>query len=446
MCTYTHPYTGEERPVVWDLDVGSTEMTPCGMVEVFDLTVQDANHYITQSTLVNKNTYIGFDELGQIAEERIWTYLMSRNRPTAPGLTMQMRASANPGGPGHHWLKKRFVEPCPVDGSMLTLETKLPSGRMSKLSRAFVRSKLADNPTLMENDPEYEARLAALPELEYRWLAEGDWNAGAGLALRVGDEHLIAPFDIPAHWRVWGALDWGYNHPFSYGIFACDEDGNVYLVNAATGRHLQPPEIVGRAKAAAGLLWSRIRYTIAGHDVWADVRARSENIPTLAEQFSALGAPMAKASISRIAGVQNLRRYLEKGSGSHPKFRMFDTPVNRRIKECLETRVSDPDNVEDVLKQDADTEGKGGDDAYDMVRYSLASRPFTAEPQLEDAVKDDDRAPTFDWEKRSFKRVDPEQAMNDALGLGSKKHPTVGRHRMKSRFVTSEKLRRLRGA
>lgn len=125
--------------------------------------------------------YIGVDEIGQISEERIWTYLISRNRPTAPGQTLQMRASANPGGAGHHWLKKRFVTPCPHDGTPVEVDG---------FSRAFIPAKLADNPTLMENDPAYGERLRLLPDLEYRWLAEGDWDAGAGLALDMRRAHL----------------------------------------------------------------------------------------------------------------------------------------------------------------------------------------------------------------------------------------------------------------
>ena len=64
-------------------------------------------------------TFIGFDELGQIQEERVWTYLMSRCRQSAPDLVLQMRASANPGGPGHAWIKARFVDRCPVPGAVV---------------------------------------------------------------------------------------------------------------------------------------------------------------------------------------------------------------------------------------------------------------------------------------------------------------------------------------
>ena len=385
--------------------------------------------------------YIGWDEVGQIAEERIWTYLISRNRPTAPGQVLQMRGSANPGGAGHHWLKRRFITPCPWDGTPVPVEVTLPGGEAVRTTRAFVAAKLTDNPTLMANDPGYGQRLALLPELERRWLRDGDWNAGAGLALAMRPEHLVPAFAIPAHWHRFAALDWGYNHPFSWGLYAVSEDGVIYCLDTATGRHLQPPAIADRFRAIAGD--HRVAYTVAGHDVWADVKARSEHVPTLAEQFAALGFPMVKANISRVAGVQNLRRYLgsEPVAGEAPqptRFRLFDTPNNRRVFECLESRVSDPDAPEDVLKVDADESGEGGDDHYDQVRYALASRPLAVPKPAAYQGKEDHRAAPLDLATgRPKVETDPERALERDLGLHvgpTNPHRTVpGAHRVPRR-------------
>jgi hypothetical protein len=376
--------------------------------------------------------YIGWDELGQIPEERIWTYLISRNRPTAPGQRLMMRASANPGGAGHHWLKKRFVSVCPPDGSLVAVETPLPDGATILTTRAFVPAKLKDNPTLMENDPTYGQRLALLPELEYKWLAEGDWEAGAGLALQMTKHHWTKPFEPPAHWPLFAALDWGYNHPFSWGLYAVSGDGVVYCLDTATGRHLQPPAMADRF---AGILKGRpLKYTVAGHDCWADIKARSEHVPTLAEQFAALGFPMIKANISRVAGVQNFRRYLslppvgEDGAQPPPRFLLCDTPNNRKVYECLESRVSDPDEPEDVLKVDADANGDGGDDHYDQVRYALASRPIAARLPKAEAVKVEDRAAkwTFTPEGKVVTTVPkPQDTLDRALSHGLPRGPRV---------------------
>lgn len=394
-------------------------------------------------------TWIGFDELGQIGEERIWLYLMSRNRAAAPGLVRMMRASANPGGPGHGWIKRRFISRCPPNGTPVELvpDNLMPGAETLTITRAFVKATLRDNPTLMAADPEYETRLRMLPELEFRWLALGDWDAGAGLALAdlARDKHLVGIFElVPSHWTIFGAFDWGFEHPFSFGLFACDDQGYVYLLDAVAGRHLQPPDIALRILdrlVALGIGQSRLRYVTAGHDCWADHKARGERVPTIAEQMSNLGLPLIRANISRIAGVQNMRRYLrwkERASldGAEreiqPKFRLCDTPANRRVYDCLETRISDPDDPEDVLKTDADHRGEGGDDAYDMVRYGLASRPLVPSLQTSTrATKADDRSAHFNLDTRQFEKVTPQSELDDLFrDTGRPRNAAPVRHRV----------------
>jgi len=394
-------------------------------------------------------TWIGFDEIGQLPEERVWLYLMSRNRASAPGLVRMMRASANPGGPGHAWLKRRFIARCPSDGTPVEVEpdNAYPGMPLATSTRAFVKATLRDNPTLMATDPDYEARLAMLPELEFRWLALGDWDAGAGLGLQElqRDKHLTPRVDgIPSYWMVFGAFDWGYEHPFSFGLFVCDGDGFVTLVDSVAGRHLQPPDIALRILDrldALGLGKARVQYTVAGHDCWADIKSRSERVPTIAEEFARLGLPLRRANISRIAGVQNIRRYIrwkERDSLDgverevSPHFRLCDTPANRRVYECLETRVSDPDDPEDILKTDADHRGEGGDDAYDMVRYGLASRPLVPVLQAaERAAKTQDRAPHFDVARQRLERVSPAADLDDILrDTGRPKNAAPIQHRV----------------
>lgn len=395
-------------------------------------------------------TYIGYDEIGQLREERVWTYLMSRNRAAHPGLTKYMRASANPGGPGHQWLKRRFINTCSPDGQ--PYEVKLDDG--STTTRAFVRARLADNPTLLEHDPGYASRLRLLPDLEYRWLADGDWDAGAGLGLAElsRDRHLTRPLtSLPTHWTLFGAFDWGYAHPFCFGLFAADEGGTVYLIESVHGRHLQPPEIVQRIEdtlQGIGIRLDRLQVTWAGHDCWADVKARAENIPTIFEHCARLGLLMKKANISRISGIQNIRRYLtwkqplpideQEREGKQfrdiePRFKICDTPSNRRIFECLEGIVSDPDNPEDALKVDADDQGQGGDDAYDMVRYGLASRPIMAKKINLTSVAQD-KTLGYDYEKHQVKqRPSAEEEVAKIIDRALPQSPTVNRYRVPRR-------------
>lgn len=339
-------------------------------------------------------TVICYDELGNLKDERCWTFLMSRNRATAPGLRKYMRASANPGGPGHAWVKRRFISICDKIGTPVEIPD--PEGG-TPLTRAFIQARVEDNPSLLKNDPMYIQRLNLLPEMQRKQLREGDWSAGEGMALDELNEHkhIVHPFEIPAHWVHFGAFDWGFSHPFAFGWFVSDEQGNVYLVDSVHGRQKQPHEIAQRIAERVPV--EVLRYIHAGHDCWADVRARGESTPTIAETFAAFGIYLTQANVARVAGLNNLRRYvawrgtvaipdprhpndptMTRYEDGEPRFRLFDTPGNRITYDCLASMTTDPRDREDALKRDADESGNDGDDPYDMVRYGLASRPMKA--------------------------------------------------------------------
>ena len=112
--------------------------------------------------------FIGFDELTHFEWEE-YSYMMSRNRPTGPGTRVYMRATTNPGGIGHGWVKARFITPAPPGTPIVEEYTvRRPDGTEQKLQRArvFIPSSIFDNPALLQNDPGYLASLAAMPEAE----------------------------------------------------------------------------------------------------------------------------------------------------------------------------------------------------------------------------------------------------------------------------------------
>ena len=281
----------------------------------------------------------------------------------------------NPGNRGHYWFKRLFI-----DRNFRSDLNENPD------EYTFVQAKLTDNAILMERDPKYMERLNKLPEPLRSQLRDGDWTAGAGLAL--GDlrreQHVVPSFEPMEHWHYWGAYDWGFNHPFSFGLFCSDEDGNAYLIDSCRGRHLHDRQQAERIKDSIPLV-SRARYVFAGHDAWNDYKARVENTPTTAEVFKGEGITLSKANISRISGLRNMRHYVMWSEEVPSRFKIMDTPNNRLVFEQLEGMVTDPDRIEDALKVDADEFGEGGDDDFDMVRYGLAARPIKVkEPKPED--------------------------------------------------------------
>ena len=126
--------------------------------------------------------FIGFDELTHFEWEE-YSYMMSRNRPTGPGTRVYMRATTNPGGIGHGWVKARFITPAPPGTPIVEEYTvRRPDGTEQKLQRArvFIPSSIFDNPALLQNDPGYLASLAAMPEAEKQALLYGSWDSFSG--------------------------------------------------------------------------------------------------------------------------------------------------------------------------------------------------------------------------------------------------------------------------
>ncbi|MDZ7418796.1 MAG: terminase family protein [candidate division KSB1 bacterium] len=321
-------------------------------------------------------TYIAFDEIGDIADHRIWLFLMGRCRPKAADLIPMMRASANPGGAGHAWLKRRFVDATDFGRRVYwDPETGLP--------RRFIPAKVTDNPTLLRRNPAYINQLRSLPEILRKQLLEGDWSAGSGLALSELDRsvHLVTPFDVPDHWCHFGGFDWGYAHPWCFVWLASSPSGTLYVVDAVWGQRQLPWEIAQRIKSKVPV--ERLGHIAAGRDCWAQIKARGEDTPTIAEQFVPYGLFLTQANQDRKQGLNLLRKALawRRKAGDRdgePDLLFMRTEGVLRLFEELETMVLDPDDPEDALKRNANVEsGEPGDDGYDALRYAVASRPPT---------------------------------------------------------------------
>ena len=396
---YSHPYTKEVRTAVLDVHHAYAEMVQVDDCAFWDMTVVGGNHYITNSGLIHKNCetysdvqqyqgrqfdYIGVDELGQIADERVWTYLMSRNRASGPGLIRMMRGSANPGGPGHQWIKKRFIDTCPRSGETTRVESVLFDGTKTATTRAFVFARLEDNPTLLENDPTYGERLKQLTETEYRWLGLGDWDAGGGSFYpELGDwQRLLIPASqMPAlldWYEYWASYDWGFVHPASFTQF-CRIKDTVYVLDTMSMHRYQDEEQASAIKSASE--GRCLRMVFAGHDAFAKRMAHSAAAETVADVFGRYSINLEKANIDREAGAKVLRRFFAKPKpGPQPKGAMklvvVDTVGNRAALMELAALIPEATRPNVPAKRDADEKGLNGDDLADGWRYGLATPSF----------------------------------------------------------------------
>lgn len=335
---------------------------------------------------------LAIDEVGQWTEGMFRT-LMGSNRSAISGIKARALLTANPGGIGHAWLKRLFVE-------------KRFKERERPEDYHFIQSLVTDNKALVHADPDYIHRLNAEPnEALRKAYLYGDWDVSAGQFFGEirREKHLIKPFHIPPHWNRFGAYDFGYNHPAAFLWFAVDEDGNVYLYRELVKAQMRIDQICAEIKQYEDTL--KLYPIVAGHDCWAKKVIMNETSPpTIAEEFQKHDIFLKKANIDRINGASQLRNYLawQGRPNETPRFFIFDTcPISY---DCLTRMLHDPNRPEDVLKQDA-TEGdvNTGDDPYDAIRYGLMSRPM-----LSDVLKPVYQWGTPEWHDAEAKRMEQE--------------------------------------
>lgn len=335
--------------------------------------------------------YIGFDELTHFTFDQ-YSYICGRNRPSGPGTVCYVRATGNPGGIGHGWVKDRFVTRAePLTRFTNDLEIDLPDGSKKRLTKsgAFVPSLVFDNAVLLENDPNYLAQLASLPEAERRAMLYGDWNSFSGQVFREFRDlpehykdqewtHVIDPFPIPRHWQIIRSYDWGFNKPFSVGWFAVDELGKMYRIR----------ELYGCVKGSPnkGVEWpdQKIAHeilriesedpNIAGHQI-VGVADPAIGLDRETSGYGAAaimakeGVYFSKAMNSRIIGKMQMHYRLAFNSHGHPMLQVFNTCVNfiRQIPSLVYSEI----DVEDIDTQQEDH-------IYDECRYAICTHMISA--------------------------------------------------------------------
>ena len=192
----------------------------------------------------------------------------------------------------------------------------MPDGTEKVLERArvFIPSSVFDNPALLENDPDYLASLASLPEAEKQALLYGSWDSFSGQVFtewrndpgHYQDQrwtHVIAPFAIPRHWKIYRGYDFGFSKPFSVGWYAADEEGRLYRIKelyGCTGRpneglRIDPVEQARRIREAEQndpMLKGRTILGVADPAIFDE--SRGESIAAMMERglISSTGSPV----------------------------------------------------------------------------------------------------------------------------------------------------------
>lgn len=343
---------------------------------------------------------------------------------SAVGVPVGLRLTGNPGGPGHSWVKQRYIgdektaqtpdgpDPKGFKIMSFTDTVTLPDGSTVevKLERVFIPSKLKDNAKLFVSQPTYvlQLRQSGSEALVKAWL-EGDWDSiqGAYFSEFSQVRHVlpnsILPL-LPKHWTRFRAMDWGSAKPFCVGWYAV-ADGKT----GPTIRHADGTESIAFPKGAlikyrewygwngkpneglkmsasavgAGILkfdledarnGTPVQYALADPSMFAE-----DGGPSIAEMMLGAGCIWARADNKRIPGWEQIHLRLQ-----------AERPLLYFLECCTHTiRTLPLLQHHETNPEDLDTEAE--DHPADETRYAVNSRPMVSHEKVE---QPDFRTPT----------------------------------------------------
>lgn len=201
--------------------------------------------------------FIGWNELAKYAMPTLFDAMFSCNRSSfrpedhpiivpgdpqpryLPEIPLVCFATTNPYGPGHNWVKDRFIDTA-EPGQLIRKEYNVFNPR-TQMRQDLVKYHVRIFGSYKENiylSPEYVAELESIrdPNKRKAWLW-GDWDIVAGGAFDdVWNPVVHKPprFRVPASWRVDRSFDWGSTHPFSVGWWAEANGEEATLMDGST--------------------------------------------------------------------------------------------------------------------------------------------------------------------------------------------------------------------
>ena len=279
--------------------------------------------------------------------------------------------TCNPGGEGHAWVKRLFID-------------KKYENNERPEDYTFIQSLVTDNKALMESNPDYIKQLEALPpKLRDAWLY-GDWNVYEGQFFEEFKDdpdhyedrqwtHVIKPFDIPDGWKIYRSFDWGYNKPFSCGWWAVDYEGVAYRIlelygctkTANEGVKWTPPQVfaeIHRIETEHRWLKGKKIQGVADPAIWD-----AETGESIADVAAKHQVYFTQGDNKRLAGWMQVHYRMAFDENGYPMMYIFNNC--KAFIRTIPLLMYDEHKVEDL-----DTDGE--DHVADEVRYFLMSRPI----------------------------------------------------------------------
>jgi hypothetical protein len=346
------------------------------------------------------HTRVYIEEIGTFPSPSPIFKLMATLR-SGHGIPCGFRATGNPGGPGHQWVRARYIDPAPLGWKTIKENYVNPwTKEVVTRDRIYIPSKLQDNRYLGSG---YVANLQMVgnAQLVRAWL-EGDWSVIEGAFFPEFSEakHVISPFAIPESWLRFRSGDWGSARPFSIGWWAVAGDDHPlpWMDNQISSRRISLPRgALIRYREWYGASAPNVGLKLPAEDVADGINQRerdeprdlegspavtygvldpaafsSDGGPSIAERMASRRIFFRRADNARVSargamgGWDQVRARLN-GDGERPGIYFFST--------CRDSIRTLPALQHDQNKpEDVDTESE--DHAPDEIRYACMSRPY----------------------------------------------------------------------
>lgn len=282
------------------------------------------------------------------------------------GFRPRMYITCNPGGVGHTWVKRLFID------------------REYKLSEnpedyEFFPAKVTDNLHIMHADPDYIRTLESIPDPQRRRAyLEGDWDIFIGQYFTEfrRETHVVKPFEYPGHWKKYIALDYGLDMLACYKI-AVDVTGRAWVTQEIYKSDVIVSDAAGLIKEAMDVATAEAVY--APPDLW---NRHSDTGKSTADIFSECGVYLTRTSNDRVQGWYNLHEWLNpvknETGGKEPMLKIFDNCAN--LIRTLPALQYDEKNPNDCAREPHEVTH-----APDAIRCFVSGCPLRARtPELKD--------------------------------------------------------------
>lgn len=292
----------------------------------------------------------------------------------------RMYLTCNPGGVGHRWVKRLFID------KQYRNDPNDPERNENPEDYTFIFATVEDNEFMLKASPRYLQQLANMPEDIRRAWRYGDWDALGGNYFKEfsEDTHCVKPFKIPDHWPRYRSFDYGLDM-FACFWWAVDEDGRSWCYREYEHSDLIVQDAAREAKTHT-LPGENILITYAPPDVW---NRQKDTGKAMAQMFMENGLPIVKADNNRVQGHMIMKDMLSPVPLKDPYVRglyngkapdrlpglMFFSNLGNVIGDIRDIQA-DENNPNDCAKQPHDVTH-----TVDGIRYYCISRTLAAEAQ-----------------------------------------------------------------